>query len=289
MVEMRLTAVILAKNEEENLPGCLESVQKLADEIILIDDYSSDKTAEIARKAGVRIYSRKLDNFSSQRNFALEKVKSSWVLFIDPDEEVSPELAQEMKKAIQSNKFDGFRIPRKNIIFGKWIKHSGWYPDFQLHLFKKEKGKYEGMVHEQVEIKGKVGELKNFLVHKNYESISQYLEKLSRYTSLEKEFQIDSGYKFSWQDLIKKPLGEFLRRFFAEEGYKDGIHGLALALLQSFSELVVYLKIWEKEGFKEEETPGVFEEIRKGISEINFWLNQKEGNPLKRILQKLSK
>lgn len=287
MANIGLSVVILAKNEEKNLPGCLESVRKLADEIILIDDCSSDKTVEIAKEAGVKIFKRKLDDFSSQRNFALEKVKTPWVLFIDPDEEVTPELAQEMKKAIQNNAFDGFRIPRKNIIFGKWIKHSGWYPDFQLHLFKKEKGKYVGRVHEQVEIKGKVGELKNFLVHKNYQSISQYLEKLSRYTSLEKEFQIDSGYKFSWQDLIKKPLGEFLRRFFVEGGYKDGVHGLALCLLQAFSELVVYLKIWEKEGFKDEEIPGVFGEIRKGILEIDFWLNQKERNPLKKILQKL--
>ena len=287
MTNIGLSAVILAKNEEENLPGCLELVRKLADEIILIDDCSSDKTVEIAKKAKVEVFQRRLDDFSSQRNFALEKVKTPWVLFIDPDEEVSPELAQEIKKVIQNKKFDGFQIPRKNIIFGKWIKHSGWYPDWQLHLFKKEKGKYVGRVHEQVEIKGKVGELKNFLLHKNYQSISQYLEKLSRYTSLEKEFQIDSGYKFSWQDLIKKPLGEFLRRFFAEEGYKDGVHGLALSLLQAFSELVVYLKIWEKEGFKDEEIPGVFEEIEKATSEINWWIAAKTKNPIRKILNKL--
>lgn len=286
MNKLGLTAVILAKNEEKNLPSCLKSIFWV-DEIVLIDDYSTDKTIEIAKKSEVEVFQRKLDDFSSQRNFALEKVKSPWVLFIDPDEEVTPELAQEIKQAVKSSEFSGFRFPRKNIIFGKWIKHSGWYPDFQLHLFKKEKGKYVGRVHEQVEIKGKVGELKNFLIHHNYQSISQYLEKLSRYSSLEAENQIDLGHKFSWKDLIKKPLGEFLRRFFAEEGYKDGVHGLALSLLQAFSELVVYLKIWEKEGFRDEEIPGVFGEIRKGISEIDFWLNQKERNPLKKILRKL--
>ena len=284
---LKITAVVLAKNEEENLPGCFESVRKLADEIILIDDCSSDKTVEIAKGAGAKIFKRKLDDFSAQRNFALGKVETPWVLFIDPDEEVTQELAEEIKKAVREGKFDGFRIPRKNVIFGKWIKHSGWYPDWQLHLFKKEKGKYVGRVHEQVEIKGKVGELKNFLLHKNYQSISQYLEKLSRYTSLEKEFQIDSGYKFSWQDLIKKPLGEFLRRFFAEEGYKDGVHGLVLSLLQAFSELVVYLKVWEKEGFSEGEISGVFKEIDKANKDIDYWVTLKTKNPIRKILNKL--
>lgn len=286
MNKLEVTAVILAKNEEKNLPSCLDSVSWV-DEIILIDDNSTDKTVEIAKKAKARIYQRRLDNFCSQRNFALEKVKTPWVLFVDPDEEVTPELAQEIKQVVKSSEFSGFRFPRRNIIFGKWIKYSGWYPDWQLHLFRKDKGRYVHKVHEQVEIQGRVGELKNFLLHKNYQSISQYLEKLARYTSLEAENQIESGYKFVWQDLLKKPLSEFLRRFFAEEGYKDGIHGLALVLLQAFSELVVYLKIWEKEGFKEGEISGVFKEIDKANKDIGYWVTLKTKNPIRKILNKL--
>lgn len=286
MNNLGLTAVILAKNEEGGLPNCLKSISWV-DEIILVDDYSVDKTAEIAKKVGARILKRKLDNFGSQRNFALSKVKTPWVLFIDPDEEVTPELAEEIRQAVQSGKFDGFRFPRKNIIFDKWIKHSGWYPDWQTHLFKTAKGRYIGKVHEQVEVKGRIGELKNHLIHHNYQSISQYLEKMFRYTSLEAENQISQGYRFLWSDLIRKPLSELLRRFFAEEGYKDGVHGLALSVLQAFSELVVYLKIWEAQGFIEEETPNVFEEIRKATSEVNWWIAAKTKNPLKKILQKL--
>lgn len=286
MAKSGITAVILTKNEEKNLPSCLKSIAWV-EEIILVDDNSTDKTVEIAKEAGAKIFKRKLDDFSAQRNFALGKVETPWVLFIDPDEEVTQELAEEIKKAVREGKFDGFRIPRKNVIFGKWIKHSGWYPDWQLHLFEKNKGRYIRRVHEQVEVQGKVGELKNFLLHKNYESISQYLEKLSHFTTLEAENQIESGYKFAWQDLIKKPLGEFLRRFFAEEGYKDGVHGLVLSLLQAFSELVVYLKVWEKEGFKEGETEGVFGEIDKAVDEVDYWIAQKTKNPIRKILNKL--
>lgn len=286
MSKLGLTAVVLTKNEEKNLPCLLKSISWV-DEIVIVDDESTDKTIEIAKKAGATVYQRKLDDFCSQRNFALTKVKTPWVLFIDADEEVTHELAEEIKQAIKSNNFDGYRLPRKNIIFGKWIEHSGWYPDWQLHLFKKEKGKYIEKVHEQVVIDGQVGELSKVLVHYNYQSISQYLEKMFCYTTLEAENQLATGYEFTWPDLVKKPLSEFLRRFFAEEGYKDGIHGLALALLQAFSELVVYLKVWEKEGFKEEEVPEVFSEIQASTEELKYWLKEKERHPLKKILRKL--
>lgn len=294
MVEYRkmkkplLTAVILTKNEEENLPRCLGSIDWI-EEIIVVDDDSIDKTVEIAEKAGAAVYRRKLDDFCSQRNFVLSKVKTPWVFFIDADEESTEELAKEIKQAIKSDEYDGYRFPRKNIIFGKWIEHSGWYPDYQLHLFKKDKGRYVRKVHEQVEVNGKVGDLQSSLVHYNYQSISQYLEKLFRYTTLEAENQSESGYRFSWADLWQKPLSEFLRRFFAERGYKDGIHGLVLSLLQAFSELIVYLKIWEKEGFKEEEISEVFDKIKMSQKEINYWLEKQERNPFKKVLRKITR
>jgi len=288
MGKLGLTAVILAKNEEKNLPRVLKSISWV-DEIVIVDDESTDGTVEIAKKAQATVYQRELDDFCSQRNFALTKVKTPWVLFIDADEEITPELAEEIKQAVKTDKFDGYRFPRKNIIFGKWIEHSGWYPDWQLHLFKIAKGKYVEKVHEQVVLDGKVGELSKVLVHYNYQSISQYLEKMFRYTTLEVENQLTLGYKFAWSDLIKKPLSEFLRRFFAEQGFKDGVHGLALSLLQAFSELVVYLKIWEKEGFRPQETKEVFEELEKSTEEISFWLKKQEKNPLKKVLRKLTR
>jgi glycosyltransferase involved in cell wall biosynthesis len=286
MQKTGITAIILAKNEEKNLPRCLESVGWV-EEIIVIDDESTDKSVAIAAKAGAKVYQRKLDDFASQRNFALSKVKTEWVLLVDPDETVPQELQKEMLRAVKLKGFAGFYFPRKNIIFGQWIKHSGWSPDHQLHFFRAKKGKYLGKVHERVEVKGKVGYLKTALIHENHQSITQYLEKLIHYTELEAAKQIKAGYQFSWPDLIQKPLDEFLRRFFAEEGYKDGIHGLALGLLQSFSELVVYLRVWEKEGFPSGLTKNVFSQLEKAIDQLQYWLVKKSKNPVKKILQRL--
>ncbi|MGB9706544.1 MAG: glycosyltransferase family 2 protein [Microgenomates group bacterium] len=266
-----ITAVVLAKNEEENLPRCLKSLNWVK-EIILIDDYSTDKTVEIAKSFGAKVYQRKLDNFQEQRNWALKKVKTSWVLMVDPDEEVSAEMRQEILEVVEKNQYDGFRFPRKNIIFGKWIKHTGWYPDWQLHLFKTKKGRYEGKVHEQVVLEGKVGVLKNHLIHYNYHSISQYLQKLDKYTSLAAEEKVKEGYKFHYQDLLIKPAEEFFRRFFAEEGWKDGVHGLALSLLQAFSEGILYLKMWERENFKKEQTKDYPKIMEKIANDLFWWL-----------------
>jgi glycosyltransferase involved in cell wall biosynthesis len=285
-----LTAVILTKNEEENLPRCLRSLQFVG-QIFVIDDESTDKTVEIAREAGAQVFSRKLDDFSSQRNFGLKKVKTEWVLMIDADEEVTSGLAREIKKAVKKKEFSGFSFRRKNFIFGRWIRHSGWYPDWQLHLFRTKAGRYVEKVHEQSEVKGKVGQLKNHLLHHNYESISHFLhpDQFDQYANLEAKQLIEGGYNFSPNDLLKKPIDEFLRRFFAEKGYLDGVLGLILALFQAFKELVVYAKIWEKTG--SEPTPEFLSSFKKEFSqkkkEVNYWLLTAQISQEKNFFKKL--
>lgn len=274
-----ITAVVLTKNEEKNLPECLRRLSWVK-EIIVVDDFSSDKSREIGQKFGAKVYKKRLVDFCSQRNWALEKVKTKWVLMIDSDERVTPEFRKEVERAIKKDEYDGFKFPRKNIIFGKWIKHTGWYPDWQLHLFKKDKGRYEGKVHEQVVVEGKVGELTTPLLHYNYHSISQYLGKMDRYTNLGAEILKEKGYKFQYQDLLIKPAEEFFRRFFAEEGWKDGIHGLALSLLQAFSEVVKYLKIWEYQKFEEQKIEKFNEKLEKVINELRYWQRQKKAKRL---------
>lgn len=296
MTKAKITAVVLTKNEEERLPKCLASLSWV-DQILVIDDFSSDETIKVAKDFGAKVYQKRLVDFQSQRNWALKKVKTPWVLFIDADEEVPDELRKEITSAVKKKEFAGFYFPRRNIIFGKWIKHSGWYPDYQLHLFKTDKGKYLGRVHEAVEVKGKVGYLKSHLLHQNYQTVSQYLEKLGHYTTLSAESMVDSGYKFKSQDLIKKPAEEFSKRFFAEEGYKDGLHGLALALLQSFSELILYLKVWEKQGFKEVKEKKFLEKVEKELvkvgKELRHWLLtsriSEESSLLKRVALKIKR
>jgi len=288
MEKVDITAVVLAKNEEKNLPRCLRNLSWVK-EIIVIDDYSSDKTREIAKKFGARVYQKRLVDFKSQRNWALQKVKTPWVLMIDPDEEVTSEFRQEVEKVIKEDKFDGFKFPRKNIIFDKWIKHTGWHPDWQLHLFKTKKGRYVGKVHEQVVLDGKIGILNASLIHYNYHSISQYLQKLDRYTNLGAEEKVGGGYKFRYQDLIIKPAEEFFRRFFAEEGWKDGVHGLVLSLLQAFSELVVYLKIWEKQKFKALKIEGFDEAAEKIISDYYHWQATTSKNLFKKVYYRIKR
>ena len=296
---VRLTAVILAKDEEKVLPRCLKSL-KFVDEIVLVDDGSVDKTVEIAEKFDARIYQRRLDDFSSQRNFALSKVKTKWVLMIDPDEEVPGELAREINNAIRQDRSAGFEFPRKNLMFDHWIQHAGWWPDYQCHLFQTKLGHYDELVHEQVKIEGKVSRLKNSLTHYNYESISHFMSdrKFNLYTDLEAQQLYKSDYEFFWFDLIGKPIDEFLRRFFAEKGYRDGLVGLILCLLQSFKELVIYAKVWELGGRKnnlagQEMVKELGERIVGKVKEFGYWFSSAlidlTDNKVKKTLLKIKR
>ncbi|MCJ7828093.1 glycosyltransferase family 2 protein [Patescibacteria group bacterium] len=275
----QLTAVVLVKDEAENLPRCLKSL-RFVDELIVLDDESTDDSVKVAEKFGAKVYHRKLDDFASQRNFVLGKVRTEWVLMIDPDEEVSSELNREIINAIREEKYNGFKFPRKNLMFGHWVEHAGWWPDFQLHLFRAKKGEYHELVHEQVVVEGKVGELNSPLLHHNYENISHFIStrKFDLYTSLEARQLYKSDYEFFWFDLVGKPADEFLRRFFAEKGYQDGLVGLLLSLLQAGKELVVFAKVWELSGKKNNLTgKKMLEELGGRIvvkaKEFGYWFS----------------
>jgi glycosyltransferase involved in cell wall biosynthesis len=270
----KLSVVILTKNEEKNIADCIKNL-KFADEILIIDDGSEDKTIERAKKLGARVYKQKLDNFTAQRNFALTKAKAQWVLFIDADERVSDSLGKEICLIIQKsnndkNQIDGFWIPRKNRIFNKFFQHTDWYPDYQLRLFKNGKAKYKRAVHEKVEIEGNTSCLKNPIIHYNYDTVDQFIVKnYMQYADYEAQILLEGGYLFNLKDLVEKPVSEFLRRFYAGKGYKDGVHGLIASVLVAFATFIVYVKIWEKQGFKEREI---------SINEIEYGLKSKSKN-----------
>jgi (heptosyl)LPS beta-1,4-glucosyltransferase len=273
-----LSVVINALNEGKNLPGVIGSVKDVADEIVVVDMESEDNTSEVAKKLGAKVFTHKrLSYVEPARNFALRKVSGDWILVLDPDEEVSSSLGKKIKEIVQKNEADYYRIARKNIIFGKWITHAYWWPDYNIRLFKKGAVSWNEVIHKVPMTQGKGAEFpakeELAIIHHHYDSIEKYLEHLNRYTSAQKNLKIREGYKFSWKDLIEKPVDEFLRRYFSGEGYKDGVHGLALSLLQAFSELILYLKIWQEEKFKEEEVPlsGVITEMRAKESELHFW------------------
>lgn len=282
---MAISVVINTRNEEKNIKRCLDSV-KWADEIVVVDMKSTDKTVALARKYGAKTFTHRYTRYVEPvRNFAISKATGDWILILDADEVIPLSLAKALKKLAKSPKGHSFfRLPRKNIIFGKWVKHSRWWPDLIIRFFKKGAVTWSDKIHSIPLTRGEGKDLEaketNAIIHYHYESISQYLERLNRYTDIQLQELIDEKYQFQWQDLIKKPIGEFLSRFFAGEGHKDGVHGLVIALLQAFSEFVLYLKVWEKGGFREEKLENFDLEIKQAIYELNYWRKQKKAQEM---------
>lgn len=296
---MKLSVVISAYNEEQKITDCLESI-KWIDEIIFVDNTSQDTTVELAKKYTRKIFTQPNNlMLNTNKNYGFAKATGDWILNLDADERVTPELKKEIESKIkdQKSEISGFWIPRKNIIFGKWIKSDMWWPDYQLRLFKKDTGKFpEKHVHEYIEISGKTDKLNETLLHYNYSSISQFIYKMDKiYTEDEVKRIIASQKQLNWIDAIRLPFDDFLKTFFAKKGYVDGLHGLILSILQAFSKELVFIKVWEKQGFKEENSKSFLQDIigeyKKANSELKYWfftsLIRKTKNPLKQAIYRL--
>ena len=245
-----LTVTVITLNEEKDLPRCLDSIKEVADEIIVVDCGSTDGTVEIARKFGAKVYFRKFDNYTNQKNFAASKAKGGWILSIDADEEVSPELTSEIKSQIQNSKsqFNGFSMPRKNIIFGKFIKYTRWQPELDRHvwLWRKDKGKWVGDVHEEVVVDGEIGRLEGSKIHHQYETVSDFMDMMNRYSELDAEESVKNGVKFSFLQLFFQPVYNFSVRYIYRLGFLDGWRGFTLSYLMAVYHLELWIKIWEK-------------------------------------------
>lgn len=244
---MKISAVILTKNEEKNIKECLGSL-KWTDEIIVIDDNSEDKTVEIARKMGAKIYSRVLsDDFSKQRNFGVEQATGDWILFIDADERISQGLAYEISNTLRfsdSNKHNGYYLKRLDSMFGKELKYGEVGNINLLRLAKKDSGKWEGKVHEEWKIEGEVGYLKNTILHYPHKTIREFLEEINFYTDLKAKELYAQGKHVHPASIIFYPLFKFFVNYFLKRGFKDGIEGLILAVLMSLHSFLVRAKQW---------------------------------------------
>lgn len=274
---MKISVCITTFNSKDFIEDCLKSVT-FADEIIVIDHESSDGTQEILKKYTKNVFVQKNnpDRIDEQKNFGFKKAGNDWILSLDADERVTPELAKEIKEIVRnSSSMSGFRIPRKNIIFGKWIQHSLWWPDPQLRLFRRGKGEYKDAVHKDLSLEGECGELRNPILHENYQSLTQYLTKMDRYTQIEALALFKSGKKLHVVDALRFPLQDFLKTFFLQNGYKDGLHGLVLSTLQAFYSFLVFAKVWELQGFKEENSDDFLKIMHKewvrAQKEIAYW------------------
>lgn len=247
--------VISAYNEEHIIESCLKSVS-WADEIIVVDNASLDKTASIAKKYKATVFSRPNNPMLNiNKNYGFTKASGDWILNLDADEVVDNELRDEITRIVSADGSDvqGYQIARKNMLFGKWIQHAGWYPDYQMRLFKRGAGKFaEKHVHEHVHVTGETGIVSGHIVHTSFQTVSQFIRKHDLYSTNEAENLLQDGYVFHAMDCIRFPRREFISRYFAREGYKDGLHGLALSLLMAFYHLFIFLKLWEKEHYKEQ-------------------------------------
>lgn len=292
----KLSVVINTFNEEKNIERAIKSVN-FADEILICDMYSDDNTAVIAKKLGAKIIFHKRVGFvEPARNFAISKAAGDWILVLDADEEIPDSLKDKIIEIISK---DGVvthvEIPRLNIIFGKTMKAALWWPDYHIRLFQKDSVIWGSKIHSKPKTEGqglRLSEIDRFaIIHHHYDTVSQFLQRMDRYTTVQAKELKESGYEFDWKDLITKPLGEFLSRFFAGRGFEDGLHGLSLSLLQAFSHLVMYLKVWELKDFPQKSIN--FDELRtqsqKSGAEIEHWLKygNLSSNKLKRVLQKI--
>jgi glycosyltransferase involved in cell wall biosynthesis len=243
----KLSVIVITNNEEKNLPRMLASVS-FADEFIVNDSGSADRTLEFAKLHDCRIIHSEFVGFGAAKQAALETATNDWVLSIDADEEVDEELKNAIVAAIETNDFDGFLIKRKSQFLGRWILHSGWYPDRIIRLFRRSKGRFTGdSVHERVEVDGRIGRLEGHLLHYTDPDIEHYLNKLNRYTTLSAGILQNQGRRFRVSNVIVKPPATFIKMYFLKSGYRDGIPGLLLALLSSFHVLCKYAKLWERQ------------------------------------------
>ena len=291
----KISVIINTLNEEKNIERVLKSVG-WADEVIVCDMHSDDDTAVVAKKLGAKVFLHKRMGFvEPARNFAISKASHEWILIVDADEEIPSSLAGHLQEMIKKPMVATYvEIPRKNIIFGKWMKASKWWPDINVRFFKAGSVEWGDRIHRVPKTSGQGIKLpvdeRWAIVHHHYDSLTQFLSRMDRYSSVQAWELKQDGYDFNWTDLISKPMSEFLSRFFASRGFEDGLHGLALCLLQAFSFLVVYLKLWEYKEFKEQTIDLAELDIqrKKASDELNYWLKYSSlsENPLKRLLQK---
>ncbi len=245
---MKISFCIITYNEEENIKELIENIKELADEIVVVDRFSDDKTKEIALSMGVSFYEKEWVDYTTQKNTAKELAKNGWVFFLDADERLSDSLKEELKRLKERDKIDedGFYVKRRAMYVGKWIKHSGWYPDKSIRLFRKDKGTFYGKyVHEGLKLGGKIGELKGDILHFAYSSFREHFDKTKKYAYLSALRMIDEGKSFSILKLIFSPFFRFIKHFFLRLGFLDGVHGLVISYLSSYYVFLKYVYLWE--------------------------------------------
>jgi len=243
----RLSVVIVTRNEEERIRACLESVA-WAEELIVVDAESEDKTASIARELTDHVIVRPWPGYAAQKNYGLDLAAGAWILSLDADEIVSPALRAEIERVVDlDGPADGYSVPRRNMFWGRWVRHGGLYPDRQVRLFRRDRGRFNARrVHESVQVNGEVRPLAGHLEHRSYRDVSDFLARADRYASLAAEDIIARGRRVHAWDFVLRPLGRFVAMYVLERGFLDGSRGFLLAALYAYYVLIRCAKVWER-------------------------------------------
>jgi glycosyltransferase involved in cell wall biosynthesis len=248
-----ISVVIVTKNEERNIRDCLNSA-KWADEIVVVDAYSSDRTVEIAREFTDKIYQRPWEGFGIQKNFSMQKATRPWVFILDSDERIGSELKDEILRTVETSprQVAGYRLPRRNYFYGHWIKNCGCYPDYQLRLLRRGSGYLDDAEpHNKMVLNGEMGTLVNPLDHLTSPTVNDHLKKFPNFSSLAALEKMKTKKSVGWYDLFFPPIGAFLKMYFSRGGYREGIAGFIYSGFASLYTFLKYAKIWEKTASKD--------------------------------------
>ena len=250
---MDISAVIIAYNEERNLEAALASLKGVVSEIVVVDSFSTDATFRIAKKHTARVVQRRWTNYADQKNYANGLAAGPWILSLDADERLSPELREELlalRSSFKEPDCAGFSMPRRVFYLGRWIRHSGWYPDRRVRLFRKEAARWEGdYVHESLIVAGRIERLKGDVHHFSYHDIADHLDRINKFSGLGAQKLYARRKRCRAVHLIVLPPARFLKSYFLKAGFLDGFPGLVISVLNGYAAFARYAKlreIWKK-------------------------------------------
>jgi len=240
---MSVTAVVLTLNEERNIEACLESLA-WADNLVVFDSFSTNGTADLARRAGAEVIQHPFENYAQQRNATLDRVEADWILFVDADERATPALAAEVQEVTGGGREEvAWWVPRHNYIFGRLILGAGWYPDYQMRLVRRGRARWERPVHEVAVVDGPEGYLENPLIHYNYDDLADFVARQEKYADYDAGILFQQGVRPRFYTPCSQAARQFWWRFVTLRGARDGLHGLWLSLLMAYYEAVKYRRV----------------------------------------------
>ena len=242
----KVSVYMITYNNEETVEMALKSVA-WADEIVIVDSFSNDRTVEIGRKFTDKLFQRKWPGHRDQYQYAADLTTHEWIMFVDADEEVFPELAEEIRKELNGKVegVDGFFVYRRTFYLGRWIRYGGWYPDGEIRLYRRNKGRWEGGLHARVVVNGRVQSLKNLYHHYTYRNISDQIQTIDKYSRIAAEDMAKQGEKFNLFKLLFHPPFRFIKEYFFKSGFRDGLPGLVIAMSTMYYVFIKYAKLWE--------------------------------------------